>query len=94
MSTVRFKYKDLKFLGRASIGILESMGLLSVQRNVGENREYMECNNFTLVNLVLKLFGPMHERSTTIIILLIQVKFSEQNSSFGTILDTCDVDIF
>ncbi|ODM89594.1 UDP-N-acetylglucosamine--dolichyl-phosphate N-acetylglucosaminephosphotransferase [Orchesella cincta] len=73
MSTVRFKQKDLKFLGRASISILESMGLLAVQRNVGENREYTECNNFTLVNLILKLFGPMHERSTTIIILLIQI---------------------
>jgi UDP-N-acetylglucosamine--dolichyl-phosphate N-acetylglucosaminephosphotransferase len=73
MSIVRFKEKELKFLGRLSVNTLESLGLLAVSRNVGENKEYMECNNFTLVNLVLKFFGPMHERSTTVIILLIQV---------------------
>jgi len=73
MSTVRFKDKDLGFLGRLSIRILESLRLLAVRRNIGEHKEYMECNNFTLVNLVLKLFGPMHEQTTTIILLLIQV---------------------
>lgn len=75
MSTVRFKEKDLKFLGRASVSVLESLGLLAVKRNLGENKDHIECNNFTLVNLVLKFFGPMHEQSTTIIILLIQVSF-------------------
>jgi len=73
MSTVRFKQSDIKFLGRLFIKILESMGLLWVQRNIGENREYMECNNFTLVNLVLKIFGPMNERNATILLLLIQI---------------------
>jgi UDP-N-acetylglucosamine--dolichyl-phosphate N-acetylglucosaminephosphotransferase len=76
MSTVRFKERDLKFLGRLSIRALESMGLLAVQRRVGEYGEYIECNNFTLVNLILKLFGPMHEQTTTIILLLLQVSNS------------------
>jgi len=71
---VHFKPTDLTFLGRVSINVLESLGLLAVNRNIGEDKQYMECNNFTVVNLVLKFFGPMHERSTTVIILLIQVK--------------------
>jgi UDP-N-acetylglucosamine--dolichyl-phosphate N-acetylglucosaminephosphotransferase len=73
MSTVRFKQTDIKFLGRLFIRILESMGLLWVQRNIGENREYMECNNFTLVNLVLKIFGPMNELNATRLLLFIQI---------------------
>ncbi|CAG7725709.1 unnamed protein product, partial [Allacma fusca] len=73
MSTVRFKQRELRFLGRASISILESLGMLTVHRNLGENREYMETNNFTIVNLTLKLFGPMHEKTATIIILLFQI---------------------
>lgn len=73
MSTVLFKERELKFIGRLSIYILEKLGLLWVRRNVGENNEYTECNNFTLVNLVLKFFGPLHEKATTIILLLFQV---------------------
>ena len=73
MSTVRFKAKELGFLGNLSVSILESLGLLKVYRNLGDTGEYMECNNFTVINLVLKLFGPMHERTTVSVILLFQV---------------------
>jgi len=73
MSTVKFKQSELKFLGRFSIRVLESLGLLWVQRDIGENREYMECNNFTLVNLVLKTFGPMNELNATRLLLFIQI---------------------
>ncbi len=30
-------------------------------------------DNFTLINLVLRLTGPMHERTTTNVLLLLQV---------------------
>jgi len=81
MSTVRFKQKDLKFLGRASMGILEGLGLLAVARDLGTDREFIECNNFTLINLILKIFGPMREKNTTVIILLIQVCVQVENKS-------------
>jgi len=37
---------------------------------------YVECNNLTLINLMLKFFGPMHEQSLTILLILIQIIFS------------------
>ena len=36
----------------------------------------MEINNLTLINFVLKIFGPMHEQTLTIFLLFIQIVFS------------------
>jgi hypothetical protein len=33
----------------------------------------IECDNLTLINAVLRLLGPMHERTTTNVLLLLQV---------------------
>ena len=48
--------------------------LLEVQRGQEEDDEFVECNNMTLINLVLKFIGPTHERNLTTIMLLIQVQ--------------------
>ena len=47
--------------------------VLEVKRGQGGNDEFVECNNMTLINLVLKILGPTHERDLTTIMLLIQV---------------------
>lgn len=39
-----------------------------------EDGEYTECNNMTLINFVIKLIGPTHERNLTLLLLLIQVR--------------------
>lgn len=39
-----------------------------------EDGEYSECNNMTLINFVIKLIGPIHERNLTLLLLLIQVR--------------------
>jgi UDP-N-acetylglucosamine--dolichyl-phosphate N-acetylglucosaminephosphotransferase len=41
-----------------------------------DGETYVECNNLTLINLMLKFFGPMHERSLTILLIVIQVTYS------------------
>ncbi|KAI9347092.1 glycosyl transferase family 4-domain-containing protein [Pilaira anomala] len=72
-STVRFddKQKPLSRLGRWALNILNGLGLLKVQAYDGQGR-IRECNNLTLVNLVLAYFGPMSERNTTVAVLIIQ----------------------
>ncbi|MGH0182224.1 UNVERIFIED_CONTAM: hypothetical protein FKN15_008920 [Acipenser sinensis] len=45
----------------------------NLRRGLEEDGEFMECNNLTLINFVLKLIGPTHERTLTVIMLLIQV---------------------
>lgn len=49
------------------------MKLLEVRRGQEGDDDFIECNNMTLINLVLKLLGPTHERNLTVIMLIIQV---------------------
>ncbi len=56
--------------------VAELLKLLEVRRGQEGDDEFIECNNMTIINLVLKLLGPTHERTLTIIMLLIQVKQS------------------
>lgn len=58
-------------LGYLALRILYSLGLLRVYE-WDEQGRIAVCNNLTLINLVLARFGPMSERSTTAVVLLIQ----------------------
>uniref|UniRef100_A0A8C4Z4X6 UDP-N-acetylglucosamine--dolichyl-phosphate N-acetylglucosaminephosphotransferase n=1 Tax=Gadus morhua TaxID=8049 RepID=A0A8C4Z4X6_GADMO len=80
MSYSKFKRKDLSKLGNLILQVLkcssyaaELLRLLEVRRGQEEDDEFIECNNMTLINLVLKILGPVHERSLTTIMLLLQV---------------------
>jgi len=73
LSVSRFKESELGFLGRICIKVLSKFCLLNVTKNVGEDGEYMEINNMTLINFIIKLYGPIHERNLVILLLLIQV---------------------
>lgn len=53
--------------------VAELLKLLEVRRNQEGDDDFIECNNMTLINLVLKLLGPIHERNLTVIMLIIQV---------------------
>uniref|UniRef100_A0A8B9HN51 UDP-N-acetylglucosamine--dolichyl-phosphate N-acetylglucosaminephosphotransferase n=1 Tax=Astyanax mexicanus TaxID=7994 RepID=A0A8B9HN51_ASTMX len=72
MSYSKFKPKDLGKLGQLVIKVAEALWLLDVRRGQ-EGDEFIECNNMTLINLVLKILGPTHERNLTAIMLLIQI---------------------
>lgn len=64
--------KPLGMLGNLALRLLSGLGLLKVFKYDKEGR-ILECNNLTLLNLVLARFGPMSERNTTIAVLFIQV---------------------
>uniref|UniRef100_A0AAY4E1Y7 UDP-N-acetylglucosamine--dolichyl-phosphate N-acetylglucosaminephosphotransferase n=1 Tax=Denticeps clupeoides TaxID=299321 RepID=A0AAY4E1Y7_9TELE len=73
MSYSKFKRKDLHKLGHFVVNVAEKLWLLNVQRGQEGDDEFIEVNNMTLINLVLKLIGPTHEKHLTTIMLLIQV---------------------
>ncbi|CAK8687027.1 unnamed protein product [Clavelina lepadiformis] len=73
MSKARFKSSETKFPGLLILWLAEKLGLVYVEQNLGEDEEYIECNNLTLINFLLKIFGPMHERNLTLLLLSIQI---------------------
>ncbi|XP_031200678.1 UDP-N-acetylglucosamine--dolichyl-phosphate N-acetylglucosaminephosphotransferase isoform X1 [Mastomys coucha] len=73
MSYSKFKTKSLSFLGTFILKIAESFRLVTVHRGESEDGAFTECNNMTLINLLLKVFGPTHERNLTLLLLLLQV---------------------
>uniref|UniRef100_W5M809 UDP-N-acetylglucosamine--dolichyl-phosphate N-acetylglucosaminephosphotransferase n=1 Tax=Lepisosteus oculatus TaxID=7918 RepID=W5M809_LEPOC len=73
MSYSKFKSKDLSRLGELILKGAEVVWLVEVQRGGDGEDEFIECNNMTLINLVIKVLGPLHERTLTVIMLLIQV---------------------
>ncbi|XP_002730450.2 UDP-N-acetylglucosamine--dolichyl-phosphate N-acetylglucosaminephosphotransferase-like [Saccoglossus kowalevskii] len=73
MSYSRFKPSELKPLGSLALYLFKLFGLVQINYNVGEDGEYMECNNLTLINLIIKILGPTHEQTLTVYLLIIQV---------------------
>uniref|UniRef100_A0AAX7SXG9 UDP-N-acetylglucosamine--dolichyl-phosphate N-acetylglucosaminephosphotransferase n=1 Tax=Astatotilapia calliptera TaxID=8154 RepID=A0AAX7SXG9_ASTCA len=73
MSYSKFKTKDLSKLGHLILTVAELLKLLEVRRGHEGDGDFIECNNMTLINLVLKVLGPVHERTLTVIMLVIQV---------------------
>jgi len=73
MSRAVFRYEELPILGKLFYHILTKLGLVHVK--TGKDG-VTEMNNLTIINFVIKLIGPTHERNLTVVMLLIQVLFS------------------
>lgn len=74
MSCVTFKASAMKpILGHLAFRIFEVLRLIQVKKFTKDGEEYIECNNLTLINLILRVCGPLHERTLTIILLCFQV---------------------
>jgi len=69
MSIIKFKKKDLNIIGKLSFNICLHLRIISVK----EKDEFVEMNNMTLINFIIYLFGPMHEQSITITLIIVQV---------------------
>ncbi|KFP96181.1 UDP-N-acetylglucosamine--dolichyl-phosphate N-acetylglucosaminephosphotransferase, partial [Leptosomus discolor] len=73
MSYSKFKTKSLSALGTNILKAVKILHIVDVKSGTDEDGEYTECNNMTLINFVIKLIGPTHERNLTLLLLLIQV---------------------
>jgi UDP-N-acetylglucosamine--dolichyl-phosphate N-acetylglucosaminephosphotransferase len=73
MSMSVFKKKDIKFLGRLILAIFSTFRLIHYREFEEKGEAHIECNNLTLINFCLKTFGPMHERTLTLLLMCIQV---------------------
>ncbi|KAI9282871.1 glycosyl transferase family 4-domain-containing protein [Umbelopsis sp. AD052] len=69
-SMASLQKKPVGKLGKIILKLFSTFGLVRIIYN--EQGEPTDCNNFTLINLVLVWFGPMNEGQTTAVILLIQ----------------------
>lgn len=73
MSYSVFKMSDLHPLGKLILSVFSLLRLVTVEEGVGEDKKSTRVNNLTLINFVIKVLGPLHERTLTIIIMGIQV---------------------
>ncbi|XP_020893077.1 UDP-N-acetylglucosamine--dolichyl-phosphate N-acetylglucosaminephosphotransferase [Exaiptasia diaphana] len=73
MSHAVFKTSDLNPLGRFIINVFHTLRLIEVQYDIGEDSQFTRINNFTIINFVIKVLGPLHERTLVCIILGIQI---------------------
>lgn len=74
MSYTMFKTSDLRPLGKLILSVFSLLKLVQVETGVGEDKKSTRVNNFTLLNFVIRLLGPLHERTLTTILLGIQVR--------------------
>ena len=73
MSMTEFKKSDLKFLGRCALNLFSILKLVTMEEIKKDGEDWIRCNNLTLINFVLHLCGPLHERTLTIAILGFQI---------------------
>jgi len=73
LSYSRFKKSDLRVVGRMVLAVYHALRLVDVREGIGEDGEFTECSNMTIINLTLRIVGPTHERRLTICLLTFQV---------------------
>ena len=66
----RFSLKGVKTPGKLMILFLELLGLAKVSRD--KKGQLLDCNNLTLINLILVYFGPMHESRLALAVMGVQ----------------------
>ena len=74
MSYSVFKMSDLHPLGKLILSVFNLLRLVKVEDGVGEDKKSTRVNNFTLLNFIIKVLGPLHERTLTTMIIGIQVQ--------------------
>ncbi|CAB60399.2 UDP-N-acetylglucosamine--dolichyl-phosphate N-acetylglucosaminephosphotransferase [Caenorhabditis elegans] len=73
MSIAEFKKTDLKRLGALFIAVCKSIGMLHVKEVEKDGEIYLQINNLTIINLVLKFAGPLHEKTLNDVLMSIQI---------------------
>lgn len=70
ISTTEFRLNELGSLGRLMVKVLRTFRLISWQEQPDGR---VITNNFTLINFVLFIFGPVHERIATQMLMSFQL---------------------
>jgi len=70
ISTTEFRLEDLNTPGRLMVTVLRKLRLISWHTKADG---IVRTNNFTLINFVLVIFGPVHERVVTQMLMGFQV---------------------
>ena len=73
MSKARIKVKDISKNGLLMLTFLELLHVVDSNYESVQDEDYVEFNNLTLNNFVLKVFGPMKENTLTKAMLAIQM---------------------
>lgn len=71
-SYAEFLPSEVSPVGHILLKLLAMFGLVSLDMNVGTKGE-MRVSNLTIINFVLRVIGPTHERTLVIYMLAIQV---------------------
>ncbi|KAK5644207.1 hypothetical protein RI129_008052 [Pyrocoelia pectoralis] len=69
ISTTSFKYSQMNIGGRMFVNLFRTLHLIQWH----EKNDYVLTNNFTLINLVLLIFGPLHEAKLATVLIIIQI---------------------
>lgn len=69
ISTTVFRYSELNILGKLCVRLFKLFRVMQWQEKEG----CVVTNNFTLINLILLFFGPLHEETLTKILIGIQI---------------------
>lgn len=70
ISTAEFRMEELSTVGRLMVTVLRTLRLISWQEQPDGR---IVINNLTLINFVLFMFGPVHERVATQMLMAFQV---------------------
>ncbi|XP_001355917.1 UDP-N-acetylglucosamine--dolichyl-phosphate N-acetylglucosaminephosphotransferase [Drosophila pseudoobscura] len=70
ISTTEFRLEELNSLGRLMVTVLRKLRLISWHKTADG---VVRTNNLTLINFVLVIFGPVHERVVTQMLMALQV---------------------
>jgi UDP-N-acetylglucosamine--dolichyl-phosphate N-acetylglucosaminephosphotransferase len=94
MSMCVYADAEVSVLAHLLVNILHRLGLLHKREytDASTGVAMTEINNMTLINLCLKLFGPMHEQQLTLVLLGVQalntlVAFSIRFAMAGLVYD-------
>eukprot|EP00041_Stephanoeca_diplocostata_P005418 m.61737 g.61737 ORF g.61737 m.61737 type:complete len:430 (+) comp15771_c0_seq1:341-1630(+) len=72
-STATFRPCDISQLSMMILTVYKSLGVISYRKfEDKDGQTQIEVSNFTLINLLLRAFGPTHERTLTILVLVCQ----------------------
>lgn len=74
MSYAQFRPSEVSPLTLGILKLASTFGVITMETEVGEDKDMIRINNLTVINFVIKCVGPCHEQTLTIYMMAIQVR--------------------